>query len=226
MNSQTDWLEYNEWNRRDEKMSSIWVEPLAAWLGQNGFLKQDMAILDYGCGYFDLGEMIHRQVGWIEGYDPFSSGIEIAKEQLKTAKNIALYSSFEQIPAGKFDLIICNSVIQYMNGKEEFQDFLQRAGNFLRGESGKMLLSDLIPRNYSPALDALENLLFSVTRGIMVPMLIHLWRAATKPSKFQLFKIDPGELNDFANDAGFSVRFLPQNLTPSKRRYAALLHKG
>jgi SAM-dependent methyltransferase len=222
------WNEYNKANQRDKKMAHEWILTLKDWLISNACAKNS-TILDYGCGYFDLGiELI--QAGHslsADGFDPFGPAAAIARsriEEIAPAKT-QIFSSINEIPRHRYNVIVLNSVVQYMTGDNELATFLSLARELLRKEGGLVVVSDVIPRDYSPALDGLECLYYATPR-LLWPMILHLYRTFKNSGHKAIKRYDLADLRRLAERLEFKVMKLERNLTPSKRRYSVVLQMG
>jgi hypothetical protein len=218
------WSEYNSWNRRDLKMSQQWAEPLVQYVKDEISQLSEYDILDYGCGYFVLGYQLMDNVRSATGYDPYKMGLEIAKNSTQYSSKVILTSSLETVYKSNYDLILINSVIQYIDSLQEFQATLDRLRTHLKYPGKSMvIICDIIPKKYSAHLDGIENLVYAFSHGTGWQMLKHLRNVAIKGSQYTLLQIDPAELKDTMESLGFEVKFLKKNLTPSKRRYSVIL---
>jgi SAM-dependent methyltransferase len=218
----TDWRKYNRWNRRDERMAELWVHDLVRYLRALSWLGPDCVVLDYGCGYFDVGLAIADRVGRVDGFDVEERTVECARERAGDESRI--FGDSDDIPRATYDLIVANSVFQYLGSDEGVLRALQLCRDLLRPDGrGEILLGDLIPRRYSPVKDAFRSLWVASTNGMLSPMIAHLWKASLKSNGLQLHRIDPERLAELADDAGIDCQRLPHNLTPSRRRYSCLL---
>ena len=218
------WDRFNEKNWRDEKMSRIWVMKLIAWVRQKKLAGPEAWMLDYGCGYFDVGLGLADTVGQADGYDPFTPALALASDRTKELTNVHLYGDAARLPRQCYDLIIVNSVIQYFTGLEELRGFLQLAASLLKRPGPSwLLLSDVLPAAYPVALDAVEHLLYAARRGILYPMLKNIWYSATRPRTQKLFQVDFETILAESASLGFTSERLGENLTPSRRRYSCLL---
>jgi hypothetical protein len=124
----------------------------------------------------------------------------------------------------QFELILVNSVVQYMT-LEEFSAWLLRWRNMLAPD-GRIVISDLIPPNY-PALWDVEDLLkFSARRGFLMravwQALNEIWGYWAVRQARPLSRFGQGELNRQATDAELTVTYLPTNLTHFKKRLTAV----
>lgn len=222
---ENSWLAYNDWNARHPGMSQIWVGPLAVWLeSKKELLPAHFSVLDYGCGYFDLGRVLAHRFAAFDGFDPHAPSLSYA-ENLGLPQNSALFTDKAQIPERKYQLLVLHSVVQYFAGKSELEEFFGFAARVLSGPRAYILLSDLIPRKFNAPLSALHSLGFAAKAGLLLPWAKHLWKAATKPPGLELWQVDPAEIAALAQAHGYRCRLLDQNLSPGRGRYSLLLER-
>lgn len=215
------WLDYARWNKRNERMSKLWILGVSTWIKSNIENKQTKKILDYGCSYFCLGEALSVEFQEIHGYDIDQDALKRAK--LKQIPNSFLYNNLNLIKDDNFDVIVISSVMQYFESlKEVDQAFAFIAHHLKKNDQSRLLIVDLIPKNYTPWKDALENLLFATLNGVALPMLVHLAKAALTKTDLKLLKIDKEEILQIAEKNNFKLTYLNKNLTPSKRRYSCI----
>ena len=129
-------------------------------------------------------------------------------------------------PGRGFDLILINSVVQYMAPEEVWQWLHQWHAMLASG--GRVVLSDLIPPRHSSLSDIACLLrLGSRQRSALVAANQALggvgsyWR--TRHAR-PLTAISKADLARHAAAARFDVTFLPANLTHFRQRWAAILH--
>jgi SAM-dependent methyltransferase len=206
---------------RDERMALLWVRPFAAWLDSSGLLNPEAAVLDYGCGYLDLGLLVAGRVGRVDGYEPWEPALRRCRERIGGVAGVSVTDSPDALP-GDYDLILVNSVLQYMSPDGEIAEFLFRARRLLKHD-GTLVIADIVPPDYPAALDALENLIHAMRHGSGPAMIRHLWNAATQRGGSRLTRLSRSDLARLAEEQDFDVEILQRNLTPSRRRYTALL---
>lgn len=219
--AETDWAKYGRWNRRDERMAELWVRDVIAWVNGNGQITSNSVVLDYGCGYFDVGMALAPHVARVDGFDIEPDTIAAARMRVRSVPNAQIHDRRDDLPRASYDLVIVNSVLQYVPEGE-----LGDALTFMRGllkPGGAALIADLIPRSYSPAKDALRSLWVALRSRLLLPMIMHISKAALKPDGLQLSRIDAAELSELASAARFRFERLERNLTPSRQRYSCLL---
>jgi hypothetical protein len=126
----------------------------------------------------------------------------------------------------RFDLILVNSVAQYMPSDELFA-WLPHWKDML-ATGGKVVLSDLIAPNHSGVADVADLLRLGVREGSplratrqAVGGVTHYWRIRRA---VPLTRLSRAQLASRAKMAGLDAEWLPGNLTHFRTRWAALLH--
>jgi SAM-dependent methyltransferase len=222
--SSPDWQAYHKWNRRDERMAELWVRGLKRRLREWPGLDRRHAVLDYGCGYFDVGLAIADRVGRVDGFDPDARTVDMARGRAGVRSASFITSERSELPRAAYDLIVVNSVFQYLKNDGEVLDVFNLFHALLRpGGRGEVLLGDLIPPTYSSVKDAFRSLRVAFANGVLVSMVAHLWKAAMKGGGLNLFQIAPDRIAALASEAGFTCERLAVNVTPSRQRYSCVL---
>ena len=222
-----EWLRYAKANRRDERMAEVWVAPLIDWLLSDCAGRDKLKVLDYGCGYMDASLGLIAHVNAVYGYDIDTAATRIAARRMKElGVRGRIFERREDIPEQSFDLIIVNSVIQYLASEQVLQELLGFLGQRLNHSPlAKIVVSDILPPSYRSIQDALRSLWVALRTGCLWAMLRHLYFAATKPSKLALLKLDLATLGHLAQQSGLMMQVLPENLTPSRQRYSVVLKR-
>ena len=225
METNRAWDEYNKLNPRDEKMAHEWILTLKNWFVSNLSSKGSTSILDYGCGYFDLGIELVQEGHSVDGFDPFGPAVDIARRRVEeqVPGKAQIYSSVNEIPRRRYDVIVLNSVVQYMTGENELEKFFSFGRGLFRDKGGLIVISDIIPRIYSPILDGLECLCCAARRSLLWPMALHLYRTFQNSGHQTIKRYDFAELKELAESLDYEVKQLDCNLTPSRRRYSVVL---
>jgi hypothetical protein len=124
-----------------------------------------------------------------------------------------------------FDLILVNSVAQYM-GPEELWAWLARWRGMLAPD-GRLVLSDLIPPSHHGFSDVADLLRLGARRGFPLRAagealggLRHYWRTSRA---IPLVRVGLEDLERAAGGAGLETKVLPHNLTHFSKRWTAVL---
>jgi len=124
-----------------------------------------------------------------------------------------------------FDLIVVNSVIQYMS-EEEFASWLGRWRNMLES-SGVLMISDVILPQPAFLTEVADSLSFSAKEGFLIRTLRRdfkqYWRYLKVRRQATMTRYAKDDFSRRVKQAGFTVRFLPENLTYRSNRFSALL---
>jgi len=224
MATTADWLKYHATSRRSASIAEVWVRDVVSHLRADPTLGADTAILDFGCGYFDLGAAMAPHVGRMDGLeiDPYS--LNLARSRVAELHATRIFERNDDVPNGAYDLVIANSVFQYLQNEGEALCNLQDFRRWLRpGPRSRVALIDLIPPRYSPPRDALRSMWVATLNGIPITMAQFLWNAATSPHGRSWLRLDPSRIQELAAEAGFTCQRLDRNLSPSLQRYTVVL---
>ena len=218
-----DWNAYNRWNQRHRGMSELWVRELVAWLVAENVAGAHSNVLDYGCSWFDVGAALAARVRRVDGFDIDPAAVAAARQRMAGCSHVTLFDAVAQIPMRTYDVIVVNSVLQYMRDEAEVATFLRQARDWLVSARATIVVSDVIPPQYSPARDAVDSLAVALRHGLLWPMLTHLRKAARMPAGHGRLRLAPETMTRLALSAGFACELLDRNLTPSKRRFTCRL---
>jgi len=186
-----------------------------------------MRVLDFGCGFGLVADQLAPRVGELHLWDVARQMRNHARSNVARHPNAHVWDFMPHAQAvpGPFDLIIVNSVIQYVRS-EELASWLRQWRDML-GHAGQIVISDVIPENYKDWLDILAWLAFSWKQGFLVRSLGRGFREfagyATATRRAPLTRYSPDRLAELASAAGLAARFLPHNLTYRRDRFTAVL---
>lgn len=218
------WAGFSRSTRRDREMSRAWVVKLCRWIEDRGLVTPASQVLDYGCGSFDAGFRLAPRVARMDGYDPFCPTLAEVESEARALGSAHLYTRAEDLPRRTYDLILVHSVIQYMNHAAEFRAALALMKECLRPVAGScIVISDILPPDYPAVRDALEILAYALRNGVGRAVLRQVLKAAFHRRRQPYFQPAFEELRAVAAALGFAAERLPENLTPSRRRYTCVL---
>jgi SAM-dependent methyltransferase len=187
-----------------------------------------MRVLDFGCGYGFVAEGLAPRVGSLWLWDAAPSMREHARRRLSGASHVHVIDEVAEAPDGGFDLILVNSVIQYMTEAEFLDRLRDWRGRLAPG--GRVVVSDLIPPRHSTLADLFALAAFSVRRGYAIRaarcILAERRRYAAMTRARPLYCVGEADLRRLAAMARLDVEVLPRNLSHFPRRLAAVLSAG
>jgi SAM-dependent methyltransferase len=183
----------------------------------------DAVVLDYGCGEALLADKIAARCARLYLSDAAPLVRERLNERFKGNERIAILSTDDvvNIPDGSLDLVVVNSLVQYLS-LDEFRDLLKLAHAKLKGD-GRLVLGDIIPPDISPLTDAKALLSFAWQGGFLRAAMTGLARTAF--SEYRKIREEVGlaqyseeEIVDLLEDAGFEPERAARNLGHSQAR--------
>ncbi len=139
---------------------------------------RDAAVLDYGCGEALYAEDVARLCGRLVLADAAPAVRERLAERVAALPSVAVASPEEVLamPDGSFDLIVANSLLQYLT-IGQLVELLPLWRRLLKPE-GRLVLADVVPPDVSPVTDAKALLSFAWKGGFVGAALMGFVRTA------------------------------------------------
>ncbi len=209
--------------------ADLYVASLSATVG----LDKRHRVLDFGSGFGFVAARLAPLVAELWWWDPSLNMRSVAEQNLASFSNARCCDPSALSDAGptgewqgsRFDLILLNSVAQYMTSGE-LSAWLPRFSTML-ASGGKLVLSDLIPPEHSGLSDVADLFRLGVRHGSgfraaseALGGVAYYWRMS---SAVPLTRVDPEALGRRAAAAGLKAVFLPENLTHFRKRRTAIL---
>ena len=232
--SQTAWLAYFDGLAPQSPLyrvqAAVYVRELAGTVG----LQQRDRILDFGCGFGFVAALLAPVVAEVRLWDPAPGMRAAAARTTAGSPNVRFCDLAARPPARQasdrakaLDLILVNSVVQYM-GPDELWGWLGCWRDML-APGGRLVLSDLIPPAHRGMSDVVDLLRLGARHGSAVRAardavggLTHYWRTSRAAP---LARVGPQLLAQHAADAGLDMSTLPRNLTHFRKRWSAVLRR-
>ena len=173
-------------------------------------------VLDFGCGEATHADRVAARVGqlWLcEAAERVRDHLRARFGQLANVKVIGSDELRNLAPA-TFDLIVANSVAQYLTRDE--LDALLRTWRQLLKPGGRLILADVVPPGVSPISDAWALLRYAWSNGFLLAAFAGLVRTALSPyrrirARLGITTYTEPEINERIAAAGFNVERLPFN---------------
>jgi SAM-dependent methyltransferase len=163
------WLEF--WN----KNHSIYVNDRHKALHYEGLASDylrliqpaDAKILDYGCGEALTAPSVARACGHLYLFDAASNVEAALRQRFDGDDDITVLSesALKALPAASLDMIICNSVLQYLS-LDECRRFVAFAATKLK-PGGRLIVADVIPPDVSAVRDTIALMDFARRGGFV-----------------------------------------------------------
>jgi cyclopropane fatty-acyl-phospholipid synthase-like methyltransferase len=211
------------------EQARLYVEALSESVG----LHRHQRVLDFGCGFGFVTALIAARVREVCWWDPSLNMRSVAERSTAECPNARLCdlstplagAGEKEWEAFPFDVILVNSVVQYMT-PEQLWMWLPQWRRMLLPE-GKLILSDLIPPEHNGLHDIADLLRLGIRQGSPLRAasealggLARYWRTRTAAP---LTRVDQQDLVRRAAIAGLETLYLPRNLTHFHRRRSAML---
>ncbi|MGE0853580.1 MAG: class I SAM-dependent methyltransferase [Hyphomicrobiaceae bacterium] len=182
-------------------------------------------VVDYGCGEALSAAVVADACAHLY----LSDGAPVVREGLAARfagrANIAIIDprQFEQLAPHTIDLIVVNSLVQYLSASE-FAHLIAVARHKLSA-AGRLVLADIVPRHVSPVRDAAEFLKFAGANGFLVPAGFGLVRSYLSGyreirAKYGFLQFDEPEMLALLTQAGFAAHRHYPNMGHNTQRMA------
>ncbi len=185
-------------------------------------------VLDFGCGFGFVADLLAPEVTALFVFDASDHMQRQAQLRLAGHANVRFLGPPGAAPwpaTLQFDLILVNSVVQYMT-PDEFHRWLGRWRETL-APGGRLVLSDLLTRDVNPLREVVELLLLSARGRCLVSVVrkaLGELRHYTRTRHVRpLCRIALDDLRERAGRLGLAVDVLPTNLTYRSTRATAVL---
>jgi SAM-dependent methyltransferase len=180
-------------------------------------------LLDFGCGEALGSHILSCHCESLILFDTSAKVRAELKQRFATNPRIEIAdeADFANLPQSNFDMIVCNSVLQYM-GRDEFEHLLRLWRDKLKPE-GQLLIADVIPPHVHASTDAKALLAFAWRHGFFFPALFGLAKTFLSPyrklrSKLGLTTYTAPEMEQILRKAGFAVERVKHNIGHNQAR--------
>ena len=138
----------------------------------------DAAVLDYGCGEALEAERVASRTGRLYLYDASRPQCQRLLARFRASAAIAVLdeAGLTTLPPASLDLVVVNSVIQYLS-RAELGALLARARIWLKS-GGALVLADVVPPGPQAAADAKALLATGWRHGFLPAAVLGLFKAA------------------------------------------------
>jgi ubiquinone/menaquinone biosynthesis C-methylase UbiE len=184
-------------------------------------------VLDHGCGEALSAGRVAARCGRLYLCDAAPLVRERLNERFRTNPKIEVLApeELEELPGGSLDLVVANSLLQYLS-REELRDLLGLWRRKLKRE-GRLVLADVVPPNLGPLADAKALLAFGWKGGFATRAVIGLIRTALSDyrkirSELGLTTYAESELIELLRGEGFSAERRAKNIGHNQERMTFL----
>lgn len=184
---------------------------------------RDAVVLDHGCGEALDAARVASACGRLYLCEAASSVRDKLRAKFGRKDNIAVVSpeEVEALPEASLDLVVANSLVQYLS-RDELKALLETWRGKLK-PGGKLVIADVIPPNVSPLTDASQLLAFAWRGGFLTAALGGLIRTAFSDyrklrAQYGLTTYTPEAISALIGEAGFVDLQRPANFGHNPHR--------
>jgi SAM-dependent methyltransferase len=188
----------------------------------------DGIVLDYGCGEALDAARLAPLCRRLYLHDAAPSVEASLRDRFESVDNITVLSAtaLAGLRAGSVDLIVANSVIQYLDDAALTQ--ATELWKRLLAPGGAILLADIVPRSIGPLTDAAALLHFAARQGFLVAAMAGLVRTFFSDyrqlrARLGLRQMDEAEAVAALAAHGLEARRIRPNLGHNQARMAFLV---
>jgi SAM-dependent methyltransferase len=230
-----EWLAYFD-RLKDSPLhraeSAFYVRSLIVEVG----VHPEQRILDFGCGFGTVVALLAPLVAEVWWWDPSPSMRSATRRTTSDIHNTRFCDLSAPPPEPQqqtdrkgpaFDLILVNSVAQYMAPVELWR--WMEGWRALLAPGGAIVLSDLIPADHGALSDIVDLFRFGARHGSPFSVArealgdVREYRRTSRA--VPLVRVGRRDLTRHASDAGLETTVLPRNLTHFTKRWTAVLHR-
>lgn len=182
-------------------------------------------ILDHGCGEALHADKIAARCGELLLCEAAPTVRARVAERFKGEPKIRALvpEEIEKLPASSLDLIVANSLLQYLK-RDELEAILITWKRILK-PGGKLVVADILPHRQSIPKDALALLSFAAKNGFLIAAIFGLVRTAFSDygrirAQLGMSQYSEGEMLGILKGAGFNARRLEKNFGHNQQRMA------
>lgn len=183
----------------------------------------DAIVLDHGCGEALDAARVASACGRLYLCEAAPNVREKLRAQFGRKDNVTVVSpeEVEALPEASFDLVVANSLVQYLS-RDELKALLETWRGKLK-PGGKLVIADVIPPNVSPLTDAAQLIAFAWRGGFLAAALAGLVRTAFSDyrklrAQYGLSTYTPEAISELIGGAGFSDLQRPANFGHNPHR--------
>jgi trans-aconitate methyltransferase len=188
-------------------------------------------VLDYGCGEAISAASLAEKCGTLYLFDAAPNVREKLRSRFSDHAKIIVLSpdGLEQIGAASLDLIIANSLLQYLKHRE-FEDLLDVWHGKLKPE-GRLVLADVLPPDLDAVADVKALLDFAWRGGFLIAALGGLGRTFFSDyrrlrNEVGLTRYAPEDLFTLLAAHGFAGEQAPTNVGHNQLRTTFVARKA
>ena len=228
-----DWREF--WNNEhsiyvNQRHKALHYDRIARDLA--GYIpSRDATVLDYGSGEALSAASIAEKCGTLYLYDAAPSVREKLRGRFASYRNIVVLSpdGLDNIGEASLDLVIANSLLQYLEHRE-FEDLLEIWHGKLKRD-GRLILADVLPPDLDAIADVKALLDFAWRGGFLMAALAGLGKTFFSDyrrlrNEVGLTRYAPEDLFTLLSAHGFAGEQAPRNVGHNQLRMTFVARKA
>jgi cyclopropane fatty-acyl-phospholipid synthase-like methyltransferase len=219
----SEWMNFFD-TMPDQRVFGVEAEEFVARLGQVVPLRPPMRVLDFGSGFGYVAAGLAQRVGDVTLWDGSPRLRALSAAKLADVQNTRVLDQEPWSEGRRFDLIVVNSVIQYVT-VAQFREWLIGWKALLSGE-GCLVVADILPKQFQGHRDVLDQLAFAwrqrfFFRAVRDGLQQIGGYGKTRQAR-PLTRYSQEDLEQLAEETGLRAEFLSRNLTCRTARISVI----
>ena len=180
-------------------------------------------VLDYGCGEAMHADIVAAAASSLTLSDaaPSVRAAIAARFSANPKIKVLAPEEVERLPDSAFDLIVANSLVQYLGPYE--LDRLLALWRRLLASGGMLIVADVIPPQVGPVSDGLALIRYAAAHGFLFAAVAGMTRTAASRylrlrNALGIARYGETEFLEKLRAAGFAAERLPRNLEQNQAR--------
>ena len=231
---QKDWIHF--WQSENTFCDRDWISHIRIFLKKSekyiGFNKDDV-VLDIGCGAGFLAKFLNDKVKEIHCLDTSEKYLQTARQNNAGNKNVHFYllgperyTDISVLPNIKFTKILCLSVVQYYNHRDEVKALIKHVQQKCSTGS-KFLIADILAENNikSNLLGVLlsQNTFTDILHNFYLLIRLIFSNYSEYYKKNGLLTISVQQLNEMIAELKIKANIIYDQITLNKNRLHLLI---
>jgi protein-L-isoaspartate O-methyltransferase len=222
-----DWASYYEALPSDLDQTPKEATDYVTRLTRIVALRPEMDVLDFGCGLGFVTALIAPLVQSVYVWDNVERMRRCAVERARKSGRVRIldWPGSTRAPATTFDLVLVNSVVQYMSERELASWMAAWRGLLKIG--GIVVLSDVIPPDSTFAKEVRDTIWFAFRSRVLFRDPRKLFKEYQRYSQTRrlapMLRLTSERVQELGHEAGLEARRLPTNLTFRTNRLSFIL---
>jgi hypothetical protein len=197
---------------------------LSDWLAGRRSGSERGRVLDFGCADLLLAKRLD-DIWIVDGYDEWDAARDAARAQQATLVSPGVvFDRLEDIPVASFDVVVLNSLFQYVPGPAAAHELFAEVGRFLAPDASVgIVITDAVSDGANPAADLWDLVRYATATSGLLGGMAGTVRGIRSGKPARRHRIAQSDLAAAAAAAGLVLTRHPESLTVFSHRATFIL---